>query len=166
MLLQPDADGMTGRPQVAAVICRFRIFRALRIGNMCSDRNLVTDWTWTACTRMTRHGVQRDSSNACNGHSAASVAAGLLLCEHGSEAGAGRKHGTVHCSIYAAAWTDLRSLHWHRRSSTINRQRNAAGRQQSTTKYLQCLRYQLCCTLCMDLLSDSGIRDALEKAYV
>jgi hypothetical protein len=28
MLLQPDADGMTGRP-VAAVICRFRIFRSL-----------------------------------------------------------------------------------------------------------------------------------------
>jgi hypothetical protein len=32
--------------------------------------------------------------------------------------------GTLYCSIYAAAhWTDLRSLHWHRQSSTINRQR-------------------------------------------
>jgi hypothetical protein len=53
-LLKPDADiiltdRLAARPQVATVICRFRIFKHFALGT-CADRNLVTDWTWTACT--------------------------------------------------------------------------------------------------------------------
>jgi hypothetical protein len=56
----------------------------------------------------------------------------------------------LYCSIYAAHWTDLRSA--LAQSSTINRQRMLRqAARQSATKYLQCLQYQLCCTLCMEL---------------
>jgi hypothetical protein len=70
--------------------------------------------------------------------------------------------GTLYCSIYAAHWTDLRSLHWHRQSSTINRQRccRQAARQSATK--LQCLQYQLC--YLWSLLSDSGIRMTVEES--
>jgi hypothetical protein len=62
-LLKPDADIilaqtcslLAARPQVAVLASESS--EALRVGNMCPDRNLVTDWTWTAYTlAQTRHG--------------------------------------------------------------------------------------------------------------
>jgi hypothetical protein len=73
-LLKPDADIilaqtcslLAARPQVATVLCRFRISEALRVGNMCPDRNLVTDWTWTAYTLAQRQwATERDSLHQC-----------------------------------------------------------------------------------------------------
>jgi hypothetical protein len=144
MLLQPDADGMTGRPQVAAVICRFRIFRSTshwehvlrqeprdRLDLDCMHTGIDKAWVHreTAC------------SNACStAHSAASVAAGCLCLMQNIWAGWPGKQlygavGTLYCSIYAAAhWTDLRSLHWHRQSSTINR-REKCCRQAATISH-------------------------------
>jgi hypothetical protein len=79
MLLQPDADGMTGRPQVAAVICRFRIFRSTShwehvLRQEPRDR-LDLDRMHTGIDKA--WSTQRPAcSNCSTAHSAASVAAG------------------------------------------------------------------------------------------
>jgi hypothetical protein len=60
----------------------------------------------------------------------------------------------LYCSIYAAAhWTDLRSLHWHRQSSTINRQREMlqAGSKAISHKVLAMSAVPVVLHLCMEL---------------
>jgi hypothetical protein len=71
MLLQPDADGMTGRPQVAAVICRFRIFRSTSHWEHVL-RQEPRDRLDLDCmhTGMTRHGYTETSMQQCLQHSA------------------------------------------------------------------------------------------------
>jgi hypothetical protein len=136
MLLQPDADGMTGRPQVAAVICRFRIFRSTSHWEHVL-RQEPRDRLDLDCMHQHRQGMEYRETAAmlATAHSAATCSWASALCTWEWSRGL-EETWTVYCSIYAAAWTDLRSLHWHRQSSTINRQRNAAGRQQISHKVI------------------------------
>jgi hypothetical protein len=159
-LLQPDADGMTGRPQVAAVICRFRIFRSTshwehvlrqeprdRLDLDCMHTGIDKAWS-----------TQRDSMQQCLPRRTVQPALQLGVAVSYAEHWAGwpgkncMELLALYCSIYAAAhWTDLRS---HLAQAVKHNQpaekccRQAA--RQSATKYLQCLQYQLL-HLCMEL---------------
>jgi hypothetical protein len=156
------------RPQVAAVICRFRIFRSTShwehvLRQEPRDR-LDLDRMHTGIDK--EYTERQHAAMLAARHSAASVAAGCscVLCR---TLGWMARKATVwscwhlYCSIYAAAhWTDLRSA-LAQAVSTINRQRNAAGRQQGNQPQSTC---NVCSTSCVALsawsLSDSGIRDA------
>jgi hypothetical protein len=163
MLLQPDADGMTGRPQVAAVICRFRIFRSTshwehvlrqeprdRLDLDCMHTGIDKAWVHreTAC------------SNACStAHSAASVAAGCL-CLMQNIGLDGQESNCMEllalCTVLSMLLPtglicDLCTGTGSQAQSTGREKCCRQAARQSTTKYLQCLQYQLCCTLCMEL---------------
>jgi hypothetical protein len=44
--------------------------------------------------------------------------------------------GTLYCSIYAAHWTDLRSLHWHSQAQSTGREMLQAGSKAISHKVL------------------------------
>jgi hypothetical protein len=166
MLLQPDADG--SRPQVAAVICRFRIFRSTshwehvlrqeprdRLDLDCMHTGIDKAWVH----RETQQCLQRRTVQPALQLGVA------VLCR--TWAGWPGKQlygavGTLYCSIYAAAhWTDLRSARTGTGSQTINRQREMlqAGSKAISHKVLAMSAVPVVLHS-MSLLSDSGIRDA------
>jgi hypothetical protein len=171
MLLQPDADGMTGRPQVAAdmqVQNLQKHFRGTCARQEPRDR-LDLDCMHTGIDKA--WSTQRDSmQHLQHGAQCSQRCSWVYLAEHWAGWPGKQLYGavgTLYCSIYAAAhWTDLRSALAQAVKHNRQREMLQAGSKAISHKVLAMSAVPVVLHFCMELTKDSGIRDAQKKAYV